>query len=103
MKILIKAKDEELAKKVKLEMESFGKGMHIFTRDDGFSYYKCVVSIGKFSVFPEPELFAQFTAPKSDEEWEKLKKELWGFYRDNIKEAFGTRCSCGLFEFCHCH
>ena len=103
MKILIKAQDETVSMRVKETLESFGKGMHIFTKDDGFSYYKCVLCIGKERVWDDPELFRKFDEPKTEADWEQLNKELWTFYRDNIKEAFGAKCSCGLFEYCHCH
>ena len=103
MKILVTANDNDTAKRAKDMLDSFGKGMHIFTRDDGFSYYGCVICIGKVAISQEPELFRKFDEPVTDEDWERLEKELWTFYRDYIKDSFGTRCSCGLFEFCHCH
>ncbi|MCF0197184.1 MAG: hypothetical protein HUK03_08175 [Bacteroidaceae bacterium] len=103
MKILIKAQEAQVATWSKEVLESFGKGLHIYTRDDGFSYYGCVICIGDTSVYQEPDLFARFAEPHVEEDWERLRKDLWQFYRDNIQDTFGNRCSCGLFEFCHCH
>ena len=75
MKILIKANDEEIAKRVKETFESFGKGMHIYTKDDGFSYYACVVCVGDVYVFQEPELLGKFAEPLTEEEWKVLENE----------------------------
>ena len=103
MKILIKAKEETVANRVKEILESFGKGMYVYTKDDGFSYYRCVVRVGDVASFLVPALSCRLDEPMSDEDWQQLEKQLWAFYRDNLKDAFGNRCSCGLFEYCHCH
>ena len=103
MKVLIKCDNEAVAAHVKEMLESFGKGMHIYTHDDGFSYYKCVICVGDTTVWNEPELLCQLINPATTDDWAALKSTLWRFYRDHIKDAFGTKCTCGLYEYCHCH
>ncbi|MCF0198916.1 MAG: hypothetical protein HUK02_06280 [Bacteroidaceae bacterium] len=103
MKILIKADDEAIAQRVKELLESFGHGLHIYTKDDGISYYGCVIGVGDCRVFVKPDLFVALPVPRSAADWESLQKDLWAFYRDHLKDTVGNRCSCGLFEFCHCH
>ena len=103
MKILIKASDADVAQRIKELLESFGKGMRIFTKDDGFSYYGCVLLVGDAKVWNEPELVCHLDNPTRETDWEQLQKQLWAFYRDNIKDTFGTKCSCGLYDICRCH
>ncbi|MCF0188535.1 MAG: hypothetical protein HUK04_03470 [Bacteroidaceae bacterium] len=103
MKILINARDVATASRVKDLLDSFGRGLHIFTRDDGISYYGCVLCIGDFALFQQPEMLAKFPEPHSDDDWQRLEHDLWTFYRDKLKDEYADRCSCGMFEFCHCH
>ncbi|MCF0202213.1 MAG: hypothetical protein HUK08_02500 [Bacteroidaceae bacterium] len=103
MKILIKANDTSISERAKGLLESFGKGMHIYTRDDGISLYGCVICIGATTDFSQPELFLTVAEPKTEDDWGDTEKALWNFYRDNLKDVFSGRCSCGLFEYCHCH
>ncbi|MCF0191306.1 MAG: hypothetical protein HUJ96_08605 [Marinilabiliaceae bacterium] len=103
MKILIKAYDSAVAERIKVILASYDKGLRLFTRDDGISYYKCVISIGKRPTGLEADIQGSFNEPADEGDWKQLESELWAFYRDNLKEAFGGKCSCGLYEFCHCH
>ena len=103
MKILIKANNPDIAARIKEILEAFGKGMNIYTRDNGISYYPCVILVGDTNVWQEPELLRKFAEPASNDDWAAIKKELWALYRDHLKDMFGTKCTCGLYDFCHCH
>ncbi len=109
MEILIYTLIKEDGNWAKELLNSFGKGLHITvaTPDDLsllHTQWDCILWLG---VEPELSLLTEYeltlTNPKDEESQNILKRELWIFYRDYISERMSVPCSCGLYDWCHCH
>ena len=109
MKILIYGNNEAECLWCKELLETFGKGMHISTETPCTStgrerHLSCVITVGNTPAPPHTAKY-KFTchAPTNDESKATCKKELWAIFRDTLRDAIGGKCSCGLYDTCHCH
>ena len=103
MNILVTTDDNEIAERIKEILLSFGKGMHIHRTDYGITTYGCAIAIGDAITTTQDDINRRYSKPATEDDWQQLEKELWHLYRDYLKDMIGGRCSCGMFEFCHCH
>jgi hypothetical protein len=37
------------------------------------------------------------------DDFRSLRHDFYVIYRDILQDMVGTRCSCGLYDMCHCH
>ena len=109
MKLLIYTKETDVAEWIKDTLEEFGRGMHIIVKDNSnkevlngnFSY---IITLGESEdIVPNNKLHSNFPTPRNDEEKALLRHCLWALYRDTLRDMIGSKCSCGLYEVCHCH
>ena len=109
MRILIYSKEIPVGEWAKETLEEFGRGMHIIVRDEknpqilnsNFSY---IITLGKpDAIIPSGKLHTNFALPANEEEYTTLRRSLWALYRDTLREMIGNKCSCGLYDVCHCH
>ena len=109
MKILIYGNNEAECLWCKDILETFGRGMHIGietpkTATGKEKNFSCVITIGDA---PAPPHKAKYNfrcqAPNDDESKATCKRELWAMFRDTLRDAIGGKCSCGLYDICHCH
>lgn len=108
MRILIYTSDIEAGEWAKERLEEFGRGMHITVAgnsapeilQDNWSYIIC---IGNSNADIEGKPHLRYPVPYGDEGHTSLRRELWALYRDTLKEMTGNKCSCGMFDTCHCH
>ena len=109
MRILIFTKDTSAGEWVKETLEEYGRGMHIIIRDETHknllnSHFSCIITLGEpENSVPSDKLLYNYPIPDNDEERAKLRHELWVLYRDTLRDMIGSKCSCGLYDVCHCH
>ena len=109
MKILIYSKDTSAGEWVKETLEEFGRGMHIIVKDETHknllnSYFSCIITLGETEGrVPSDKMHFCYPIPHNDEERAKLRRDLWALYRDTLRDMIGSKCSCGLYDICHCH
>lgn len=109
MKILIYTKDTAAGEWVKDTLEEYGRGMHIFVKENSnknilngnFSY---IITLGEEEdIVLSNKLHSNFPIPGNDEEKALLRHHLWALFRDTLRDMIGSKCSCGLYDICHCH
>lgn len=109
MKLLIYTKDMVAGEWVKNTLEEFGRGMHIIVKENSninilnknFSY---IITLGENEyIAPNNKQHCNFPVPSNDEEKALLRHNLWVLYRDTLRDMIGSKCSCGLYDICHCH
>ena len=109
MRILIYSKEKAAGEWVKETLEEYGRGMHIIVRDDESKQtlngnFSCIITLGEAGKeVPEGKLHFNFPAPADTEEYASLRRSLWILYRDTLRDMIGSKCSCGLYDVCHCH
>lgn len=108
MRILIYTSDIETGEWARETLEEFGRGMHITVADNNspdllHRKWSCIISIGNDDATIEGKLHFRYPAPHGDKERASLRRALWALYRDTLKEMTGARCSCGMYDTCHCH
>jgi hypothetical protein len=109
MKILVYTNNISAGEWVKETLEEFGRGMHIIVRGEDnedilknpFSY---VITLGNLDKeIPSEKRHITFPNPVNDEDYALLRRSLWTLYRDTLRDMIGNKCSCGLYDVCHCH
>ncbi len=117
MKTLIYAPGrEKMAKQVKEWLEDFGRGLHVMIASDENEtgsalkqHWSHTLLIG-ISDLPKG-IVSQGTSKidvegkdlESEEDFAKMRHEVYVVYRDILSDMVGTRCTCGLYDICHCH
>ena len=109
MRILIYTKDTTAGDWAKETLEEYGRGMHIIVRDESHknllnSHFSCIITLGETEeCVPGDKMHYNYPIPQNDEERAKLRRDLWVLYRDTLRDMIGSKCSCGLYDVCHCH
>lgn len=95
--------DKALAEQGKTWLEAFGKGLHVTaaTLDDWEAirgeHWSAVLLPGDDALPSGLHYKRLFRLPEPDE------RHFFRLYRDELQDMVGARCSCGLFDVCHCH
>ena len=109
MRILIYTNDNTAGEWIKETLEEFGRGMHIIVRGEDRkdilnSNFSCIITLGDDEKdFPNGKLHFNYPLPTNEEEYASLRHKLWALYRDTLRDMIGSKCSCGLYDVCHCH
>lgn len=109
MKILVYTPERTIGEWIKKTLEEFGRGMHIIVKDertDKLSSYNfsCIITLGDSGKnIPYNKLHINYPLPSTEEEKALLRQKLWALYRDTLRDMIGSKCSCGLYDICHCH
>ena len=109
MRILIYSKDKAAGEWIKDTLEEYGRGMHIIVRDEENNRilngnFSCIITLGEAEKdVPEEKLHFNYPTPGNEEEYASLRRRLWILYRDTLRDMIGSKCSCGLYDVCHCH
>lgn len=108
MRILIYTSDITVGEWAKSTLEEFGRGMHITVVPDSkpqvingnWSY---IIIIGAQATITNNKQNSFYHTPLNEEERIQLRRNLWALYRDTLRDMIGNKCSCGLYDTCHCH
>lgn len=107
MRILIYTTETEVGEWAKETLNEFGRGMHIHVSDKPEMLegkWSFVITIGEdCNKATDPQKSACYPVPQGDEERAGIRRKLWALYRDTLRDRIGSKCSCGLFDVCHCH
>lgn len=109
MRILVYTNNTTAGEWIKETLEEFGRGMHITTRSEEDKellkkHFSCIITLGiSGKDIPDGKLHFNFPVPTSEENYALLKRNLWALYRDTLRDMIGNKCSCGLYDVCHCH
>ena len=107
MKILIYTKATELGEWSKETLNEFGRGMHIRVSDKpelAGGNWSFIILLGEER--PEgadKKKCLHYPIPQGDDERSEYRRKLWALYRDTLRDMIGSKCSCGLYDVCHCH
>lgn len=109
MKLLIYTDDAQLGEWAKETIEDFGRGIKIIVSHGKdpqilgkpFSYI-IIFGEGKEDM-PGSKQYSHYPTPADEQEKTTLKRNLWALYRDTLRDMIGDKCSCGLYDICHCH
>ena len=108
MRILVYSSDIASAEWVKDTLNDFGRGMHIVTSStssevllDKWAY---IIILGDENISISPTIqYSCLPLYTNQDEQQTLRRQLWQLYRDTLQDLIGNRCSCGMYDFCHCH
>lgn len=109
MKTLIYApRNKEIGGRVKDWLDDFGKGLHTYVAWDGESEkiaegdnWSHVLILG---VEKLPESIAtQGSSVITLGDEANIRHQTYVIYRDILSDMVGSRCTCGLYDVCHCH
>lgn len=109
MRILVYSSDIACAQWVRDTLNDFGRGMHITIASsaepevlNGKWAYIIILGEEKTSI---PLIVPYSCLPlfANPNEQEALRRNLWRLYRDTLYEMIGSKCVCGMYDFCHCH
>lgn len=107
MRILIYTPETEIGEWAKETLNEFGRGMHIHVSDKPEMLegkWSFVITIGEdCNKATDPQKDVCYPIPQEDEERTGLRRRLWALYRDTLRDQIGSKCSCGLYDVCHCH
>ena len=109
MKILIFTNDLQTGYWAKDTLEEFGRGMQISVVSDNSSdileknWSHIITFIESDTKIPAGKRHTNLLPPTDDEERAQCRRELWVLYRDTLRDMIGNKCSCGLYDTCHCH
>lgn len=109
MKLLIYTNDTATGMWIKETLEEYGKGMHILVRDSSNmnildNHFSYIITLGENkNDVPDNKPHTNYPVPTNDEEKVALRRGLWILYRDTLRDMIGSKCSCGLYDICHCH
>lgn len=109
MRILIYTKERTAGEWTKETLEEFGRGMNIIIRSNENpkilnGNFSCIITLGEDeSNIPDNKLHFNLPIPTNEEEYALLRRNLWALYRDTLRDMIGSKCSCGLYDVCHCH
>lgn len=107
MRILIYTSDTQVGEFAKSTLQEFGRGMHITVSADSKKvegHWSYIIAIGEMPTgFNTDTPSITYPLPKEEEEFNILRRRLWALYRDELRDRIGNKCSCGLFDVCHCH
>jgi hypothetical protein len=109
MRILVDSEKKESGEWAKERLEEFGRGMHITVVQNAGSRqlggnWSYIIVLGECpGELPAGKPVARYPIPKNEAEEAELKRSLWALYRDELRDMIGSKCSCGLYDVCHCH
>ena len=109
MKLLIYTNDTAAGMWVKETLEEYGRGMHIIVKDRSNSnilnsHLSYIITLGENEdAMPGNKPHSNYPIPANNEERVALRRSLWVLYRDTLRDMIGSKCSCGLYDICHCH
>lgn len=109
MKIAIYTSDTEIGNWAKETLEEFGRGMHIrvlscHDKEALSLNWSYIITFGECDAdVPSEKQHTRFSIPVNEEERMECRRRLWALYRDTLRDMIGGKCSCGLFDVCHCH
>ena len=109
MRLLIYSSDNLCAQWVKDTLNEFGRGMHIsiaLASDPEMlnAKWAYIILLGDVRVPVLPGMpHIHFPLFAGHEEQEAMRRKLWLLYRDTIYDMIGSKCSCGMYDVCHCH
>lgn len=108
MRLLIFTSNIAAGEWAKEILEEFGRGMHISVVPDSkpqvlkgnWSY---IITLGETTAETDGKAHTGYPIPMNDDERALLRRSLWALYRDTLRDMIGNKCSCGLYDTCHCH
>lgn len=109
MRILICATDKECGEWTRDLLLEFGRGMHISVASKDFAQvlsdnWSFIIVLGDSMIgMPNGVPHCFYSLPHNDEDLAELRRNLWILYRDTLRDMIGGKCSCGMFDMCHCH
>lgn len=109
MRILVYTNNTTAGEWIKETLEEFGRGMHIITKNEEDKdilekHFSCIITLGDAGKdIPDGKLHFNVPVPINEEDYALLKRNLWALYRDTLRDMIGNKCSCGLYDVCHCH
>ena len=108
MRILINTEKKEIGDWAREQLQEFGRGMHITVIQEADSRqlsgnWSYIITIGNCSVTPPEGKPVVYYPATDDEGLAEFRRKLWALYRDNLRDMIGSKCSCGLYDICHCH